>query len=339
MIGFSLHSVLAPLVHHGFSSLQASASKTLPDSLKHSEQAFIQEISWHKIAGSRAKKFGSFVQDGHHKQVVFTLCITLEPIRYMTQWLINASSASVDCNAPPPLLTWVSPTHSPTSVARRHISAMLAGASPRLILVWAPSGSKSLKAWIAAEPEQASLLRRLLILTDAWLYARHTTEARAMPWALACVADDRRAFEDRDATWQKFMHADECCIDPHFGRRLRKRLVSLGHTDADSQEVRALIYAWASQVKLTSAGIESRHARNRRNNTSTDGTMGMSAFNARYITREARTLQRARDGIVGNLVQKETESKCEQAHVSTYLVCTKRTCNMSSDKTMNVCVM
>lgn len=208
------------------------------------------EIAWHAIAGKRAALFQKFVSDKVKQTLLTLLLIVLEPLRYLTRWLMKASSSASRAGnvEHPPLCTWVHPRVSPLRTVRRYFALLLRGRAKRLSLVFLRAGCKDIASWTKAFRAEATVLRRLILAADSWVVLRHLSEATSYPWRLANAVDNRLSDEERwHAAWH-FHQARSCCLDEYFGRRLQRRLNEL---DLGTQSTNVPPYTalsdWVSQ--------------------------------------------------------------------------------------------
>jgi hypothetical protein len=103
-------------------------------------------------------------------------------------------------------------------------------------------------------------LRRSLLTCAAWIFLRHQLRFRGWPWRLALLVDERLNAEERERIATEFLSTPVCCLDVHFGRKLRRSGLVSSACELTSPTWRAILHTWASRVALTNAPIEFRNA-------------------------------------------------------------------------------
>ena len=263
------------------------------------DQLFLTDCDFRAVAGQRAAKFIAFSDNSTQMAIIVLYGIVLEPLRFLTKWLMLSSRQVSDSRMPPKLCTLTNPRCSPIRVIRQYYAGLLRGRSRRLILAWKKAGYSSLEEWNTREPKQAMLLKQLVLAADTWVYSRHA-DVRRFPYKLANVVDKRLSWSDRLNVANHFQMVQACCLDEFGSRRLRQKLHEIGVCDGESMfnpQAQNLIKAWVAGVSplLTCAGVENRHARNRRSNSGQGGSMNAATFASRYVNAEANTLLKVRE--------------------------------------------
>ena len=263
------------------------------------------EDSWRKcfMGVARSKSFTTGEKIGQ----VSMMGVVVEPIRYVTKWFMTRSRIAQDPRLMTALCDLVNPQWSPVVVCRQYLSDLITGAK-RTILLWKRSGFNSFTEWVRSKPAEAAHFRRLVLTADVWVFHRHS-EIRSWPWMLAGLCDPRLPDDDKRKIAYEFLNSNPCCLDECFGRKLHKDCTEgKGYWDSlFSEQTMALLRGWAVAVSplLTTATVENRHARNRKNNTSVGGKQSMATFGARYVVSEAITHQKARHA--ANAIMNESQ--------------------------------
>ena len=94
-----------------------------------------QEVSWHKIQGSRMSDGRALFADQSMIVHTFILVITHEIMTWYMMWLVTTCRFTKDIRSAPPLLSMVNSEHSPLLVARQYLSSILAGSCPMVNLL------------------------------------------------------------------------------------------------------------------------------------------------------------------------------------------------------------
>ena len=98
------------------------------------DQAFIEHIAWRAVVSQRVKLVGKRILDTRTSWTLCVLNIVLEPLRYLTGWLLKISLSGSRANdAPafesPPLLSWMG-KRSPVIRVLQYYASLLNGAPP-----------------------------------------------------------------------------------------------------------------------------------------------------------------------------------------------------------------
>jgi hypothetical protein len=209
----------------------------------------------------------------------------LEPTQWLTHWFLRFSSpltrAMVTHYKHPPLMNIVDPQRSPITKLLQVFSGMLRGDSPRLQLLWRSAHCGSFDEWAAKATNQEALIRfrHGVTIAASWTHRRFRDR---YPWVLASLADDRLPMVRRRAIAADFMAAAPEELDEMFGIRFRATLTSAD--DLFQPHVQKAIFAWAWNVRLSTAPVEFAHGRNRRRASSSGS---WSSFVEQYVNAES----------------------------------------------------
>ena len=93
-----------------------------------------------------------------------------------------------------------------------------------------------------------------VILAMCSLWRRLDYVFQSYPWLLVQVLDSRHTLEVREGAAQAFMRAEECCLDPQLGQRLRKLVTSW--QDLFQDDLQAFLVTVFSRAVVTSTFVE-----------------------------------------------------------------------------------
>ena len=252
-----------------------------------------QELNWHAVQGKRMLE-GKLMFE--NKLVMATLCImhvALEVLHFYAAWLIKHGASAHDARRAPVLFDLTNLVWSPIIVMRQYFAGCLRGFGSRVTLICRRAGFSSVREWIASDQTQARKLQQTLLTADAWVYCRHELEFMSWPWLVACTADVRIALAERIVIATRWL-AEPCrwCLDAFFCRRFREMFPDVTAVMfCNDRFYMNVVVEWARSVLVHIAGIENRHARNRRG-----AACGQTWANfvTRYINREACTIRNLR---------------------------------------------
>lgn len=111
----------------------------------------------------------------------------------------------------PGLCTIAAQDRSPIVVALQYLSALLAGRSSRLVLLWLPAGCSGVDEWCEKYPRDAKLVRHLALIVSAWVYHRHHRVAMSFPFRLAALGIPGLAASNREVVAEQFFAKRSCC--------------------------------------------------------------------------------------------------------------------------------
>ena len=191
------------------------------------DQTFVEAVNWHAVQGKRFKAGLAFLRHPSMPLETTVLAISVEPVRYITRWLMKQCPRQQLPNRMPPLITLASGVESPLVSVLQYISGLLAGEGGRRCLLVEDGGCDSVTEWVALNAHCAKVLRRILMVTVASLHRRLDFDSQAYPWKLAALADDRVDVEDRANVATNFLRAKTCCLDRWFSYRLREHVQGL----------------------------------------------------------------------------------------------------------------
>lgn len=139
----------------------------------------------------------------------------------------------------------------------------------------------------SGDPTSWRRLRVALRSTMAFVWRKHVREVVQYPWKLVLLADPRAAPAQREAVVEEFTTTNACCLPSGFSRTLR-----LAGADLTAHNTHRLLYWFAHMVRLTTADVEVRHARNSVSAGKT-GNMDFSNVVSQYVIAEYSELRRA----------------------------------------------
>jgi len=245
------------------------------------------ELSWRELAGQRLARTLTLSQDKSQHLIVRLLCIIIEPLRVIHTRFMKLGHAAPNAERLPALFDEIWDSKSISLRVLAYYSSMLTGVVEhcnRLILVLAPEGHANLQPWQVAQPQQALLIRRLILHAASWVDRRLVQPLRDCRngWSVFAIGDHRREAAHLDIA-TTFLAQKECCLVPGLPRELLRR----GLTPATlvSAEWKLAFLSTALLTRLTVAYVERRHARHRR---SAHQQMPWSSFAAVSVNQEFR---------------------------------------------------
>lgn len=292
-----VHGLLPKLISRAFAGMVAVTLDTTHD------QAFLEEVEWRQVAGSRLKRSQAFVLDASTQPTLTVLALVKEGHRSLTCAFLKCAKRLQNPGRPPRLLNFVTPAFSPVHVVLQYDSMLLRGVGSRLGLLYFAHGYDSLQEWLTSESGRAygEMLLRCLLCSSSWLYRRLEHEFGCFPWRLAQVADERLPEANRFVTAHLLETTAPCCVDQWFTARC-KRMVGSAAELMTPRWQRA-IAAWARSVRVSMARVEFMHGGNR---AQCSNEMMWQTFNALFVNREysrlcesRRALQGMVEGILG----------------------------------------
>lgn len=169
------------------------------------------ELNWRKVRGSRVRVGGSFLQSDQYRVDVVALAVAIEPCRFLTYFFLAACREVRAPSSLPSLCVLAAPARSPIVVALQYLSALLAGRSSRLVLLFAGAGCDDLESWCQRRQRDAKLLRQLVLVVSGWVYYRHHRLALSFPFRLAALGIPDMPAAERDAIADAFYDRVGCC--------------------------------------------------------------------------------------------------------------------------------
>ena len=252
------------------------------------DQAFTSSYRWHAVAGSRAGACRRHLQDQLTTEYLLIEAICIEGIRFLTSWFLMRSSLSRRYVArhkgsPPPICWLTRGTLSPIVRVLEHLSALMAGTSSRLKLIWARRYD-SFSAWAAAEPRLLSALRRGCASASAWVYQRHWLSVMRPPFVWAGIVDTRRTLAERQGLADRLRNAAESDLDAPFSAKLRKCVEKSG-MDLMHKFWQNVLVLWCWIIMTSIAPDERKHGRNKHRGHDHDS---WTTFVSKYVRNESR---------------------------------------------------
>ena len=208
----------------------------------------------------------------------------MEPMRFLCGWFMSASN-NPNRKKFPPLLDLINPSTSRIIVVLQYLSRLLAGKSPRLMLIYYRLGHKSIAAWRASDPDMVALLTRSLRVATSQVWVFHWLYCTAWPWGLFAIADHRR--DDHHRIVNMFLDTRACDLPFGMARKILRRVKAVANAAQVllSQLWRTGFLYAAWMVCVSIAPLERMHATNRRN---CHPQMSWSYFSAQGLAAEAR---------------------------------------------------
>lgn len=285
--GILLHNVLPSLINSAFQSIKAPAK--LEEGNDDLDPGQEEDIRFHKVQGQRVTRCRAFFSDRSSRLKVLVLALLMEPLQLLTSCLLSSNREVVDRNNPPLVLDLLTDSFSLVIVILQYLSSMLRGVAHRLLLILRPGGCSTPEELVKMHPDIASTLRAAISCVSTWVWRRHHLALNEYPWRLLALGDDRLDVHVREGLGRAFTECKACCLPPGFARQLRYKV----SRPADLTEPRwqRVFRDAAHMLRLGIAGIERRHAWNRRH--SGPGA-SQPIFISRFINNEAAFLQRAR---------------------------------------------
>ena len=259
--------VKSDVVHGIVGHLMTLAFQQLTDSyLQHpaetvdprAEGRELEATQWHKMAGVRMQRVLELYEDTSTRVKLAILLIIIETTRHLTCFWLRASREVADTREPPGLLDFANPQLSQHVAALQYLRLVGAGASPRLRLIYVPSGFDSFTSWSRAFPDMADLLRRLAQSASCWVYRRHVAKVHSWPWKFAVLADQRVDYLLRRDIAREAHARPRCCVG-----RLAKTLAARSGTPAALASPewgnKLVAIARSAQRVLSMADVERGH--------------------------------------------------------------------------------
>ena len=299
--GYACGYILCELFTLAFKELHGKLEQTAKIQTSSGEFTLelFQDVFWHAVQSKRIAAALRLLGNYDTMLHILFLGLVLEPMRSFMEWLIKASRGLKDATRTPPLLDLVNETHSPLLVLHQYYSALLAGNSERLCLIYMRFGCSSFAEWIRKHPKLAIFFRQMVLTADGWCDHKHSEEFRSFPLRAAILGDKRAPLGVRLSV-AKQVCGPTCCLDDHFLTKLRIKFPTLTPRELLGRFFVEFFFLWAWEVMLAIAVVENRNARNKR---TMDPHISAANFIARFLTREARTnMEQRTSGI--NLISK-----------------------------------
>jgi hypothetical protein len=129
---------------------------------------------WNKTASKASKIAFCFLACSDSRMRVVILLVVDEVYRYLTMVFMkfNATMPERECGKPSPIQILASDVRSPIWTSRAHLSDLVAGTSPRVVLLWRYRGSRSFQDWIQEFPQDADFFQKSCQAASASLERR-----------------------------------------------------------------------------------------------------------------------------------------------------------------------
>lgn len=189
----------------------------------------MKEIHWQSVQGACAKAGLAMIKDPRTPTRLVILGIVIGATMCLTRWFMKRSAPSSRLRSFPKccaLMDFVNPELSPVTRVLQLLSALLAGQSPRLRLVWQRDGGASWEEWCATHPADLRELRHAVIIAASWIHRRFWQAGMSYPMRLALLADARLPMEQRQGAADEFWALSRDALDKSCSLRLRERLRS-----------------------------------------------------------------------------------------------------------------
>ena len=140
LVAMAPHSMFVYIYRHAFDKMSIKFASTVEDAEKDQakegmESALMQEINWHAVQGKRMKNGKEFMENDEKQFLIVALALVVEPLRWLTKWLMIKSRLVKKPGSVPALCSWVFGPTSPIVIVRQYYSLMLSGNAPRLRLL------------------------------------------------------------------------------------------------------------------------------------------------------------------------------------------------------------
>jgi hypothetical protein len=246
----------------------------------------MNDIAFEKVQGKRAKSTLDYLDDKTLVLKTVGLALASEPVRAMMISLFSCSKSSSPLDCVPPIAVFANPDDSPMLQLLQYCSSFCSSRSvDRLVLLSCMAGFTSIDAFTCSDPLHPMIewVGDLMLTCASWLHRRHWLSVVAWPWKLSVLIDPHAKSSTIQSVSMSFDRSPACCLDMFFGLKLRSLLDSDGASLEDAS-VLACIRTWATEVDMTTAQTEFRHARHKRQNPSKD--ISSSSFVARTFNTE-----------------------------------------------------
>lgn len=252
------------------------------------------DLSYSAVRGKRYKASVGLFKDSVRMLTLLFVAISIEALRFLSCWWMRRARETDRYPQRVPFLDMMYAPTSPLVVARQYLASLLwsDGGEDRLQLVWRYQQFESYKAWCEGAPGQARELRRLILVTDASLYRRHSVMLRSMHWRLTMLADQRVDDCEKDEITMEFDSTNACCLPPGFARQLKVACVT-GHQLRYDPLWQEFLLQLARLILQQVCDLEWRHGRNR-TRADRDGKTRLDTLTAEAVLAEAKLLHEAR---------------------------------------------
>jgi len=138
-----------------------------------------------------------------------------------------------------------------------------------------------------SQQELAQRVHSYIVTSSAWVYLRHWSPTKTVPWILAKLVDHRVPVATRTGIVEQLAKLFACCAD-----RFTQAVLDMVDNPADlfSPLWQERLWAWVRSIYLHTASLENRHARNKQQ-TKSECTV-WSNFCAQYLLSESKCLMK-----------------------------------------------
>ena len=249
-------------------SLKVKAATASFDGHQQEDTGFLIDVDWHAVRGSRCTKVLIGLKDKMTFNGIIILGIVLEPIRWITRWLLRRSSTvrrlrHQERKRAAPIMDFVWYEASPAVRVLQYYSQLMSGRSPRLRILWAREYD-SFEEWADGEEELLHIFRRAVGVSSSWVYYRFFQLYMCYPWLLSALVDPRRSIADKRIVADAFVEAGESSpelLDDWFSLKLHDMLSCAA--DLFLEKYQMLLWLWSWQILCSIAQSEFHHGRNR----------------------------------------------------------------------------
>ncbi len=251
------------------------------------DEAYLQELAWHEVAGKRLGRTMAFVENSETRTSVLIMAVVKEPMRLLTRAFLRCAKVVQNPCAWPKLLDFTSPGHSPVWMALQYLAHLVSGPGRRVRLLIGGCQCKDLQTFLREYRPVALKLLRSTTCAASWVHCRQVAVLDSCPWTMSRLADSRLDERQRLRIATNIC-ARPCCADEFFTRRCIADVQA--PLELLSTRWRGFLLAWARSVKLSMAGIEFVHAKNRAFAT---GRMTWLTFAAFFTNSEVQRISLA----------------------------------------------
>lgn len=164
-----------------------------------------QTNEWHRVMGARISRATEFIASTQAQMRVLILAVVMEPLRYLTAWLLAAAREVQDLSRPPRLFDVVAPARSPFYVVAQYYSSLLRGKGARLAFIFRFAGCSTFEEWSDRNPECLKVFQIAVVVAASWVQRRHIDTHAEFPWRAVGIGD-RHEFEQSRFSWHGHKH-------------------------------------------------------------------------------------------------------------------------------------
>ena len=246
------------------------------------------EVDWHKLAGSRYRRCFLMLKNPSQMFLIRTLAIIVEPLRTLhCRFMYMSHQVKTRRSKLPSFLDELDDTRGIVNHVLQYFSSLLALSCGRARLLWQWTDAEGPASWIRDFPDQARVVRRLVLAAIAGVHRRFSKLTSEFPWLLMGLGDLRRR-DGRDIAERFINKTKLCCLPPGLSRTLHSR--GLAVDDLLSPQWRRYFFGVAYSIFGSIACVEKRHNHHRK---LACPSLTWHNFAALSVTDEARRLQAA----------------------------------------------